>query len=251
MSTEYRPHSVVWTPETIDRLWAFYASSGGTGHLYFSARVGSSILRFVRRRILLRGRRILDFGCGPGYLLEELLREGAVCQGLEFSPRSAEAATRRLGAVKDFLGVSLASKLPSGLPNGGFDVVFLVEVIEHLADGDLREVFREVRRLLVPGGHIVITCPNAEDLGAALVHCPECGCTFNQWQHVRTVTRDGLRDLGHQAGFEEVVCKTTLFEPPASLGWRFVRWAHEFSGWARGSHPVRPHLAYIGKRSFD
>lgn len=69
----FRPHPIDWTPVKVGRLWDYYASNPAYDDHYFSKHSGGSILDFVRRHVPLSGRHVLDFGCGPGFMLERLL----------------------------------------------------------------------------------------------------------------------------------------------------------------------------------
>ena len=75
-----------------------------------------------------------------------------------------------------------------------------LEVVEHLTDDRLHETIRETRRLLKPGGRLIVTTPHAEDLQQEMQFCPECGAVFHKWQHVRSWSADGLRSVMAEAG---------------------------------------------------
>jgi 2-polyprenyl-3-methyl-5-hydroxy-6-metoxy-1,4-benzoquinol methylase len=106
--------------------------------------------------IALRPRRLLDVGCGSGYLARLLkAREpGLVVHGVDF----AMAAVVRARAYTD--QVWLADLDKSGLPcrSQRYDTVTCVEVLEHLYDPD--HALREIARVIAPGGHAVVTVPN-------------------------------------------------------------------------------------------
>lgn len=239
----FHPHRVVWTPETIARLWDRHASAADAQATYFSYHSGRSILRYVRRRIALAGRRVLDFGCGPGYFLEQLLAEGIPCAGLEFSPGSVKAVSERLAPHPLFRGVTQSNGVPVPLDDGTQDIVFLIEVVEHLPDDELLRTLAEARRLLSPGGNVVVTTPHREDLAANTFMCPECGCLFHRWQHVRSFTRESLAHAMAEAGFRQLACDPTRFGKIC-----LVERLRE--GARRLLRPgyVAPHLVYIGER---
>ena len=235
MSVDYTPHEVEWTPEKVGRLWDYYASSPAYRSFFFSAHSGRAIAERAERDLGLKGKRVLDFGCGRGDLLEHLLALDVPAQGLEFAPEAAQVVADRLGADPRFQGVVVAEELPSPLADGSFDVVFLLEVVEHLLTEQIEPTIREVARILSSGGHVVVTAPNAEELGTEQVHCPDCGATFHRWQHQRSLTPESVAVLFAPHGFE-----TTTAE---ALDWtrRPLR--------TRVLHPRgfgRPHLLYVG-----
>jgi SAM-dependent methyltransferase len=100
----------------------------------------------------LPGRRILDLGCGKGRFAKMLCQQGASVVGLDLSPAMLDEATgiERVRAS--------ARRLPFG--PASFDGVVAVEVFEHLARPSLDVVLGEIRRVLKPGGTLVIVDKN-------------------------------------------------------------------------------------------
>jgi SAM-dependent methyltransferase len=199
---EYAPHEVEWTPEKVGRLWDFYSSGEVFHGTYFSAHSGEAIVARLDSELGLDGKKVLDYGCGRGSLLAFLLDRKVRAAGLEFSEGSAEVARRALDGKPGFEGVVVAEQPPAPLPDGSFDVVLLIEVVEHLLEDQLAPTFAEVRRLLAPGGSVVITTPYAEPVGERYVRCPDCGGTFHRWQHVRSLDEASGRALLVEHGFE-------------------------------------------------
>lgn len=121
----YREHTNVWlnqgrTPQFLD---------------YFASLLG----RFPATRIL-------EVGCGEGFLL------GRLAQGEKFATDlSTEALKRARMNASAHLSVALAERLP--FPSSHFDLVASVAVMEHFLDID--EALGEIRRVLRPGGHYV------------------------------------------------------------------------------------------------
>ncbi len=100
--------------------------------------------------------RVLEVGCGLGYLSEALRRE----RGLR--PVSLDIATSLLRIGHRRARVELpvgGSALALPFPSRRFDLVVSTECIEHTPDP--RAAVKEMARVLRPGGRIVLTCPNA------------------------------------------------------------------------------------------
>ena len=230
-------HDVVWTPEKIAATWDFFSEHRAGSTWYFSSHAGRWIVKRSDRELSLRGKRILDFGCGRGDLLAHLVARGIAARGLEFSEESARTTSERFAGEPLVQGIAADS---SELEGESFDVVFLVEVIEHLLDDQIPDVLAEVRRLLVPGGHVVVTCPNAEDLGAERVRCPDCGAAFHPYQHVRSFDPGSISAL-----FKEHRFQTDTAE---GVYWGLTPYA-VIRTWLRnpGRMP-RPHLLFIGRK---
>ncbi|HEU4657911.1 MAG TPA: class I SAM-dependent methyltransferase [Capillimicrobium sp.] len=96
--------------------------------------------------------RVLDAGCGSGRNLVELARYGTVT-GLE--PAAASLAAARARGVGEVVEGGLDAPVP--LPDDSFDVATCLDVVEHLDDD--RFALRELRRLVRPGGRLVVTVP--------------------------------------------------------------------------------------------
>jgi SAM-dependent methyltransferase len=228
----YLPHEVEWTPEKVGRFWDYYGSIPEFRPLYFSAHSGAAIVERANREVGLGGKLVLDFGAGHGDLLAHLLARGVPAQALEFSVRSAASIRDRFEGESLFRGVEVSESLPSPYADASFDVVFLVEVIEHLLEEQLEPTAREVERLLAPGGHVVVTAPNAEKLVHELVHCPDCGASFHRWQHQRSVDTAFVGRLFH--GLETVRAD--------GVNWQAGRRARLLR------RAGTPHLFYVGRR---
>jgi SAM-dependent methyltransferase len=228
-------HDVVWTPEKIAATWDFFSERRAGNTWYFSSHAGRWIVKQVDREIGLRGKRVLDFGCGRGDLLGHLYTRRIAAEGIEFSEESARATSERFANEPLFGGVAVGSNT---LSPESFDVVFLVEVIEHLLDEQIEPTLEEVARLLAPGGLVVVTAPNGEDLWAETVRCPDCGAVFHQYQHQRSLDPQSISALFEQHGFRTLTAKGVYW---GLTPYAFARtWLRE-----RGRVP-KPHLLYVG-----
>src|SRR2546422_7527332 len=145
-----RYHPVQWNDEKIARLWGWYSEN--MSETYLAHHSGHLIIDHVLRSCELKGKRIVDFGCGAGYLFEHLVARLGPSQtryvGVEFSEPSIETMRRRLGSQPGFTGAVLARAFPVDIPSGQADVVFCIEVVEHLDDKQLVGTLREVSRML-------------------------------------------------------------------------------------------------------
>ncbi len=98
---------------------------------------------------------VLDFGAGQGGFTARLLQANAFDRvtGADLMARPAA-----LPAAVDWLQGDLNQAL--ALPDGAFDAIAALEVIEHLENP--RQFFRDCARLLRPDGLLVVTTPNCE-----------------------------------------------------------------------------------------
>jgi 2-polyprenyl-3-methyl-5-hydroxy-6-metoxy-1,4-benzoquinol methylase len=147
--------------------------------------------------------RIVDVGCARGYLGRRLKALGKrEVIGIELNPEAA----REAGQYLDRVYVGDAATMPEGgqLEPGAADCVIFGDVLEHLVDpwGCLRAYRRVVR----PGGYIVVSLPNirnykiVRDLLKGRWDYTEHGILDRT--HLRFFTRRGMVRLIEDAGFE-------------------------------------------------
>lgn len=104
--------------------------------------------------------RILDVGCGRGFTLAALQEFGHEVYGIQISPEAAAYARDQLGLTR----IETRDLIDVGYPEDWFDAVTAYHVIEHLADP--HAFLREIKRILRPGGQLILEVPNAAGWGA-------------------------------------------------------------------------------------
>jgi SAM-dependent methyltransferase len=136
--------------------------------------------------------RILDAGCGSGRNMVEFARHGTVT-GIELSPTSVRLAREReAGEVIE------GSVLEMPFESDSFDMAASLDVIEHLQD-DLGAL-RELRRVVAPGGALLVTVPAYQWLWSGHDEINH---------HFRRYKRTSLQRIGEQAGWQQA--RTTYF----------------------------------------
>ncbi|MGQ9475000.1 MAG: class I SAM-dependent methyltransferase [Actinomycetota bacterium] len=126
----------------------------------------------------LSGRWVLDIGCGRGELVCEAARRGAVAVGIDYAPAAIELSMERRSLLNEEARrraeFRLADAKGLDFPDRSFDVVFFIDVYEHLHPYEIEETLREVMRVLRPGGSFIVhTGPNTwfYRFGYPLVRC--------------------------------------------------------------------------------
>ncbi len=107
----------------------------------------------------VRGRRILDAGCGSGPLAAALHAQGATVTGFDSSAAMVELARQRLGTAAELHVAELGQPLP--FTDGAFDDVVASLVLHYLRDwtaplGELRRVLRRGGRLILSVHHPIV-----------------------------------------------------------------------------------------------
>lgn len=234
-----------WTPQTIARFFAWLGTNPHKKDIYFSLQVGTALVRFLEMADVLKGH-VIDYGCGPGYLLDLLTEKNIELHGADFSAEAVQIVNSRLAGRPRWNGVKLIRQMPSPeLPESTFDLATCIETIEHLPDEPLEATLSQLRRIVKPGGHLLLTTPCDENLEKSMAYCPFCEAEFHAWQHVRSFTPQSLRARLEERGWEVRFCDSlTLFRfmpRPWPGRWDFnLRYA--MGSWQRFSATVRDRL---------
>jgi 2-polyprenyl-3-methyl-5-hydroxy-6-metoxy-1,4-benzoquinol methylase len=153
----------------------------------------------------------IDLGEAPDTWGDEL--EGIAAHN---EKGSMESAFERAGV--DLILWDL-ERVPFPLADESFDIILLTEVLEHLRDYPLRTLI-EARRILKPGGILLLTTPNAASLQNRVrlalghtVHTPLRDWMFGlpHARHAREYTTTELRELTGAAGLEVVSVESRHF----------------------------------------
>ena len=188
---------LTWTPELVNHFWDSLTETKLLD-IGFSKLAGNYLFAAVKWH-LTPGARHLDFGAGDGDFVGLLAERGYPAATFENSAKRRQALLDRLGGKPGFLGAVGSETRES------FDTVFMIEVIEHILDEQLASSLDLIRRLLAPGGKLVVTTPNSENLDREMCVCPADGTVFHRWQHVRSFSAESLTTLLAEHGFEPLV----------------------------------------------
>ncbi|WP_084544785.1 glycosyltransferase [Derxia gummosa] len=114
--------------------------------------------RYAVCSALVAGKRVLDIASGEGYGSALLSRTAASVCGVDIAGEAVLHARGRYGASRPNLQFMQGSATAIPFPAAEFDVVVSFETLEHLAEQD--EMLAEIRRVLKPGGLLVISTPD-------------------------------------------------------------------------------------------
>lgn len=138
--------------------------------------------------------RLLDIGCGVGDFLMHVKKSGWEVSGIEPSNDAKSIAKNRLG----FLPLDPSES--TSLNDHSFDVITMWHVLEHI--DDLKSQLSELKRLLKPGGRLIIALPNYQSF--------DCQYYKDKW-----AAWDVPRHLNH---FSSEVIRSLI----TSIGMNFV-----------------------------
>jgi len=161
------------------------------------------------------GKSLLDIGCGMGFALRSMKEYGfGRVQGIDVSPEQIDAC-KRLGEPGEL--VEDAAEYLSSCGRQ-FDVVLLLDVLEHVPTCKQIELMRAVADVLAPGGRAILTVPNATSPLAARWR-------YGDFTHYSAFTEHSLRFVLDNAGFSriEIPGQGPCKHPPARF-WRRAFW---------------------------
>ena len=153
------------------------------------------------------GGRLLDVGCGTGYLLSWLTKQQQLRpSGIDSSVSQVRIAQ---AALPD-LDITCGDAIPYLRARPGeFDVIFCLDVLEHIGSDDLLELTEAARAALVPGGCFVCKVPNAANLAGPQLR-------YLDLTHQRSFTEPSLWQLLNASGFED--CRVIPVQVPHFSG---------------------------------
>lgn len=131
-----------------DAILADTVGFGGEPH-YFHRLKAEAVRKVLGARF--RGT-LLDFGCGVGGVLRELVKTFPAARVFGYDPSRESVAV----AGARVHGVTLATHRWDELPQGGFDAVLVSNVLHHIDPPDRPATVRRMRDALMPGGRLMV-----------------------------------------------------------------------------------------------
>lgn len=162
------------------------------------------ILKLISSQISLEDKSLLDVGAGSGTLVEEAYLYKCKAVGIEPSKYLHSKAISHNLDVK--LGV-----LPNDEISNDFDIITLVDVIEHVTDPS--DLLMNINKVLKNNGYLVLVTPDVNSLFARILK-------FKWWHfrvaHVGYFNKDTLDKILIKNGFEIVKTKRPVWYFPIS-----------------------------------
>ncbi|NTV13189.1 MAG: class I SAM-dependent methyltransferase [Desulfobulbaceae bacterium] len=158
----------------------------GYGGFHYDGRWQGMARELIAHYDLREGQRVLDVGCGKGFLLYELkkLVPGLEVRGLDISEYALAHAKEE---IRPFLDLGTAHNLP--YPAQTYDLVISLNTLHNLYLFDLIKALREIARVKRGGSYIVVESYRNEEEKANMIHWQltcESFYTPEEWQFVFT-----------------------------------------------------------------
>jgi SAM-dependent methyltransferase len=149
--------------------------------------------------------RLLDVGCGNGYLLEAGMKRGWTATGYDVDPDTTAHVAKRLGIAVhsgDFMSV-----------DGEYELVAMHQVLEHVKHPT--EYLAKISSLLVPGGYLFVAVPNITSLSNRLKSCSEAiglrrkriGKYYDADHHLGYYSPPVLKEFLQRAGYDVLLVR--------------------------------------------
>jgi len=202
---------LIWDPERVQQLYETPDFFGGEywhwdgqsalDHLDAPAYMAALL---TAKAILGGTGRLLDVGCGLGGFLAQALANGFASEGSDVSEYARTVIERRLGMT-----IHLGELSSLGLTTSYYDVISSWDTLEHVLDP--RALLREMRRVIQPGGVLVLRTINEDTVLAATanmlyrigIHRP--AARMHEAYHLYYFTRPLLSRLLSECGFLPLV----------------------------------------------
>ncbi len=135
---------------------------------------------------------ILDFGCGIGFFLNKMKKNGFEIKGIDVSETARKYATTHFD-IETFAPEKLSDFI-----DGSFDIITSWHSLEHVEA--LNEILKQFRRVLADNGTLFVAVPNAKSEDAA--YYKETWAAYDVPRHLWHFTPPTVRILAKNAGFK-------------------------------------------------
>ena len=171
---------------------------------------------YVVDRAAVKGKRVLDVGCGGGLLAEALCRAGGQVSAVDRAPQMIEVA--RLHAAE--AGLAIAYRVTDAMqlladPAARFDLVCCMEMLEHVPDP--AAMVAALAGLVAPGGDLFVSTinRNAKAFATAIVGAEYLLRLLPRGTHeyARFIRPSELATYARHAGFELIDAAGLDYEP--------------------------------------
>ncbi len=169
---------------------------------------GSRMMRHHAKKQLsdFKGiKKVLDFGCGPGFWMEMLRESGSEPIGVDISPEHIKICKKK--GFKAFIG---DVKYLSHFPSNSFDGILCSFVIEHLDRREIDFMLKQFYRILKPKGILMINTDNWHSAYKKF---------FDDSTHKTPFTKTSLKELVESKKFR---VKKLVYFPTILKGFGFL-----------------------------
>jgi 2-polyprenyl-3-methyl-5-hydroxy-6-metoxy-1,4-benzoquinol methylase len=189
---------IVWNASNVALFWKSYSGNPKNHGAWMSEGSRVTITKKMREilpnNFLSDPKSICDWGCGTGNFAKAFVAKGHKVFGLDQG-----VIVSQIPSDSDrFIGISDSSVIQ----DAELDLIYALEVIEHIIDSEIQKTFSEWRRILKKNGYLLLTTPNDENLEDNSIFCPNCETHFHSVQHVRSLSTRSISKMLAENGFK-------------------------------------------------
>jgi 2-polyprenyl-3-methyl-5-hydroxy-6-metoxy-1,4-benzoquinol methylase len=112
--------------------------------------------------------KVLDLGCSPGHVAMALINAGFEVYGIDLSTEYLKKYPSQSWVERLKINHVAFEHEPIPFPDAFFEYVVFTEVLEHIAVTDPLKILLEIKRVLKPGGLMVLSTPNVANISNVL-----------------------------------------------------------------------------------
>lgn len=140
------------------------------------------------------GGRVCEVGIGDGYLLDKLYDLGMSCVGIDISGYLVRFLRNKFRDENKNIRLIQADIAKGHQEENAYDVIFCLDVLEHIDEANYREVLENIHSMLKKKGVFVASVPYMENMDLRMTKCPVCGHEFHQIGHKQAFDLKKIED---------------------------------------------------------
>jgi 2-polyprenyl-3-methyl-5-hydroxy-6-metoxy-1,4-benzoquinol methylase len=173
------------------------------------------------------GMRALDIGCGSGVTAYHLAGLGLQIDAIDANPESISFAQKNFKRGNLRFQMSRIDQMNFG--PASFDLIYCLEVIEHITNPEIDDLLSRVFSLLKINGYFILTTPNYASLWPLLEFFADLFSRvppMRNEQHVTMFTKKKLLAVLRARGFTSIRCTSDCGVSPffAGISWKLAEW---------------------------
>jgi len=188
-----------------DKIWEYFQGEGidnfsdAEHRLYY-------LFSLVKKNSSKLKVNILNIGTGNGYFEKLCIKVGWEIHTLDIDKNVKEKLTK--------FGVNVHINSIESIPlsDSYFDFIVCSEVLEHLAEDQLKNAISELYRITKTNGYIIGTVPNNEKLSENITVCPSCNHKYHRWGHEQSFTEIDIDKIFYEVNFRKIITKICVFK---------------------------------------
>ncbi len=181
---------------------------------YMMSNVFRKSLSIIKKYSKFKQNKLLDIGCGHGFFLQEIKKQGCDGYGIDLSEKAVDYAK------KNDLNVTNSTLFDSKFKDAEFDIVTMFYVLEHIINP--ADYLKEVKRILKPNGLLLIRVPDTTPIVKLLKVFNISNKLYDAPSHLSDFSPRTIRAMLKKVGFMDIKTFIGGKTYPSSLRQRLI-----------------------------